>query len=311
MVKNEADIVEAFVRHHGALFDHLVVIDHASTDATATILESLRAEGLPLTVVPDPALAFQQAEHLTMALHDALPRHGADYAFVLDADEFVRVASREALDAAFAGVDGNPALSIPWALYVGPREDSNEPHPLRRIRLRAECGRQSLSKVVVARQFAERGWCLAPGSHWVLARSDGGYDSVPLVPLPGVELAHLPFRSPEQFLSKIVLGWFGNRLLQGEQARSSPINWHWRELFYAWLGGRTPDWSELQRYALEWYLLRPTPDLEQIAMERVTLRDDPLPAPFELRYTPGDAADPLRRLAAWTDTMLDRISPAP
>jgi hypothetical protein len=132
---------------------------------------------------------------------------------------------------------------------------------------------------------------------------------VPLAPLRGVALAHLPFRSPEQFLSKVVLGWFGNRLLQGADARSSPINWHWRELFYGWLAGAEPDWRALRELAIEWYLLRPTPEAAHVARTDVSLREGPVPCTFELRYTPADAVDPLRRLAGWAEALLDRIEP--
>ena len=56
MIKNDGDIVEAFVRHHAMLFDHLVVLDHSSTDNTPTILRALQQEGLPLTVMRDESL---------------------------------------------------------------------------------------------------------------------------------------------------------------------------------------------------------------------------------------------------------------
>jgi hypothetical protein len=238
-----------------------------------------------------------------------MPRHGADYAFALDADEFVRADSREALHAALAAAAG-PALALPWSLYV-PRGDAADPdpNPLRSLTLRAESGRASLYKVVVRREFAERRWLLGPGNHWVFERPGDPPPQVPLSPLGGVTLAHLPFRSPAQFLSKIVLGWFGNRLLQGPDARTSPINWHWRELFYQWLRGTEPGWDALREHAIEWYLLRPTPESERAARADVTLHQDPLPCAFELRYTPRDAADPLRRLATWADAMLDHINP--
>ena len=60
MIKNDGDIVEAFVRHHAMLFDHLVVLDHSSTDNTPAILRALQHEGLPLTVMRDESLSFQQ-----------------------------------------------------------------------------------------------------------------------------------------------------------------------------------------------------------------------------------------------------------
>ncbi len=51
MVRNEADVIEAFVRHNLTMLDGLVVIDHGSLDGTAGILAKLKGEGLPLHVV--------------------------------------------------------------------------------------------------------------------------------------------------------------------------------------------------------------------------------------------------------------------
>ncbi|MBQ1762801.1 MAG: glycosyltransferase family 2 protein, partial [Aquincola sp.] len=50
MVKNEADIVEAFVRHNLHFVDLMVLLDNGSTDGTRDILEALQKEGLPLLV---------------------------------------------------------------------------------------------------------------------------------------------------------------------------------------------------------------------------------------------------------------------
>lgn len=48
MARNEADIIEAFVRYHCRIFDAIVIVDHASIDGTSEILDALRSEGLPL-----------------------------------------------------------------------------------------------------------------------------------------------------------------------------------------------------------------------------------------------------------------------
>jgi len=45
-VRNEADIVEAFVRHNLVLLDGIAIVDHASVDATPDILRVLKDEGL-------------------------------------------------------------------------------------------------------------------------------------------------------------------------------------------------------------------------------------------------------------------------
>lgn len=48
MVRNEADIVEAFVRHSLTVLDGLLVVDHGSIDGTWKILDARVREGLPI-----------------------------------------------------------------------------------------------------------------------------------------------------------------------------------------------------------------------------------------------------------------------
>lgn len=52
-VKNEADIIEAFVRHTRACVDPRPVFDHDSIDGTREILRARPVEGLPLTLFRD------------------------------------------------------------------------------------------------------------------------------------------------------------------------------------------------------------------------------------------------------------------
>src|SRR5688572_791747 len=89
MVRNEADVVEAYVRHNLRFLDQLVVVDHGSSDATAEILRRLRGEGLPLALGLDASIEFHQGRVLSDAMRRALPQHDADYGFALDADEFI------------------------------------------------------------------------------------------------------------------------------------------------------------------------------------------------------------------------------
>jgi len=134
MIKNDGDIVEAFVRHHAMLFDHLVVLDHSSTDNTPAILRALQQEGLPLTVMRDESLSFQQGLRTTELARAAFARLGADFVFPLDADELLKVASRPPGDRTggdSAGSMRTPALAE-LHRHCGRRHGATQPgrtHP--------------------------------------------------------------------------------------------------------------------------------------------------------------------------------------
>jgi hypothetical protein len=89
MLRNEADIVEAFVRHNLSILDGLVVIDHGSIDETSEILTRMHREGLRIRIVRDIVPGFFQAERLTAITRETLAVEDADFVFPLDADEFL------------------------------------------------------------------------------------------------------------------------------------------------------------------------------------------------------------------------------
>lgn len=307
MIKNEADIIEAFVRHNLALLDQLLVIDHQSSDATVAILSALRAEGLPVELMRDTAIAFRQGDRIGELARLAFHRYGADHVFALDADEFILAPSRALLEARLAGLRAGAHASLSWRNYVP--EDAPPPavHPFERIRLAATAEVEVMTKLVLGRDFVAQRQEISHGNHALLAQEDGQWLPQPPPPaLADVALAHLPFRSIEQFVAKIVLAWFGNRLLQGPAARSSDTNWHWRDLFDRYLAGETPTWTQMREHALRCYLLTPEPQQPSLPIAAARLAIDPLPITAELRYTPADAVDPMRRLAMWVEQLLDR-----
>ena len=50
MIRDEADVIEAFVRHTLCYVDELHVVLHQSLDSTETILDALKQEGLNIRV---------------------------------------------------------------------------------------------------------------------------------------------------------------------------------------------------------------------------------------------------------------------
>jgi glycosyltransferase involved in cell wall biosynthesis len=86
MVKDEADIIEAQVRHLFAEgIDRLIVADNLSSDGTGEILAELAAE-LPVTVQVDDEVGYWQSQKMTALAHQA-GSVGADWVVPVDADE--------------------------------------------------------------------------------------------------------------------------------------------------------------------------------------------------------------------------------
>ena len=50
MVKNEADIIESFVRYYATFADYIIIADHNSDDGTWEILEKLRDRLVPFLI---------------------------------------------------------------------------------------------------------------------------------------------------------------------------------------------------------------------------------------------------------------------
>lgn len=86
MVRDEADVIEATLRHTATQVDRIIVADNLSTDGTAEILARL-ADELPLTVVADDEPGYFQADKMTRLALDAM-NMGADWVLPFDADEF-------------------------------------------------------------------------------------------------------------------------------------------------------------------------------------------------------------------------------
>ncbi len=104
MVRNESDIIEAFVRHNLTRLDGLFIVDHGSADDTVRILASLAREGLPVSVLANTMPGYAQVEITTLLVRHAFARTPADFVFPLDADEFIKTPSRACMEAALSTI---------------------------------------------------------------------------------------------------------------------------------------------------------------------------------------------------------------
>jgi len=305
MVRNEADIIEAFVRHNLARLDGLVVVDHGSADATNDILLALCREKLPLVVMRNDAPGYLQPEIVTETVRTTLAKSGADFVFPLDADEFLKCASRDLLERALASLPPGMHGQVHWLNYV-PALAHPAPDVLAALRgaRRAVPGETKLRKVVVARAMLDRpAEVVGQGSHWVLPEADGASLARArhaLLRESAVAIAHVPIRSVDQYVAKVAIKKLG-RLASGADWLPDTAS---QAAYTAILAGGPIDAQELERAAANWSV----PTTRWTDAASLAWADDPFLASFELRYTPPAAAAPLPLILSAVERMTRRLA---
>jgi hypothetical protein len=290
MVRNEADVIEAFVRHNLRFVDRLVIADHHSRDGTSDILASLCAEGLPLEVEREPDPAFRQSEVITRLARKALARDAADFVFALDADEFLKVESRAALERALADIPAGTHALLHWLTYVPGSFESESFGPGHLWWRRAAEPAHALGKVVVARALLEHpDHCVVSGNHSI--RTAAGQEALAHARLKreAVALAHCPVRSRVQLQCKVVLGYEAHLATQPDDRRLAR---HWRDLYRELRERGSFSEARLREIACNY---GQPPDAWRPADE-VELVEDPVALVSECRYGTGATTNLLREV---------------
>ena len=258
MVKNEADIIESFVRHTLQIVDVLLVTDQHSTDGTVEILQNLRAEGLSIGIQNFSGEGHAQAEVMTGMLQQAIGEQQADIIVPLDADEFLlsdqgdSAAVRERL----LSMDPASAAHLVWVQYrLADSEEAQTEYLLSRPCLR-EAEAEAMGKIVLGRRAVEQYHLrLIQGSHYAAmpdVKGDGG-QLLAGCALTGIHLAHFRYRSQQQMMSKSFCLWLSNL------AKYSRYSFYTRDegnMYEAYQSGEVPELPGLknpQPALLEWY----------------------------------------------------------
>lgn len=304
MVRNEADIIEAFVRHNLTALDGLAIVDHGSFDGTSQILAALVEEGLPLVVGRNESLGHHQAQISTQAVREILARTPADFVFALDADEFLKAPSRPLLERALQAVPPGMHAIVEWQTYVPDFAAAGAGTDVRTCiagakRLVQE--RHGLHKVVVGRHFAQTpDAMIAMGHHQVVPSAAGIVPgrSNPHAKLArdAVALAHVPVRSRDQFTAKIAIGWLAS-LAAGNDPQSG---FHWREIFADLMAGQELSAARLTEIAANYSLHQS----DWQAPETIARLDDPFLADFELRYSHLGRGEPLSLVLEFAEKLV-------
>jgi hypothetical protein len=298
MVRDEADVVEAFIRHNLGVLDGLAIVDHGSLDGTGEILAKLAAEGLRLDVRRAGEAAFFQSRHLTALARELLADERADFVFALDADEFLKVRSRTTLEAALAAVPAGMHALIHWLTYVPDDLETAERFGPGHLWWRLKHERHAMHKVIVARGFLDTASAvITDGNHLVAEPSAAKPPRHARLPPEVVACAHCPVRSREQLCAKVITGYLADL---AAQSPGREFAHHWGELYREIALGASISEEMLRDIACNYTLPRarwqPSARIERV--------EDPLPLDVELRYPSSVRPDPLRRLMRFTEALI-------
>lgn len=301
MVKNEADVIEAFVRHNLQFMDALFIGENDSVDGTREILVQLRQEGLPIVLFDDPIVGHFQAEKVTELYRRIMPEFKSRFVFLLDADEFIIAPSKEALYLQLRGMQPGCQAQYYWRTYI-PAPTSQEggtTDPLRRITHRRANEEPWAKSIIVTDPTFDTKLKVEQGNHSVTYAGK----PLPTVKLQDIVLAHFPVRSIDQATGKALVGWITN--LERHRRRPTPGMGFQKKLLYQRIvhgPGLTPE--DLTREALK-YAQYPDSEYTKLRWPEGVVCEPVVPGYDALTLQPAATCTPLQKLARCVDKILN------
>lgn len=224
-VRNEADIIAAFVRHHAPLVERMIIIDNDSEDGTLDAIRTLARAGFPVDIRQDPAPCHAQAAALTALMHELAETARPDWIIPLDADEFLAADDGQNIGDILRMLPQSRVTLLPWRTYVPlPSDDQTEVNPIHRIRHRRSKEQLQYCKALIPRPFHDARYALTAGNHWIRATSG---TQPPHAASDDLFLAHFPVRSAPQILRKVTEGL---QRLRTNPKRQPNEGFHWEEM---------------------------------------------------------------------------------
>ena len=220
LIRNEIDIVGAYLQHLDALFDYAVLMDHHSIDGTDRVVAQACARRPGWALWHVEPVGFHQFAFSEFAMHHLFRHTDTDIVVFLDADEFLAVPDRAALEANLARLtDPDRIGRLRWRHLVPERLDTRAITPSETFWRAPNLA--AVDKMVIPRIFHLRHGHelhVAPGNHYLT------YDPQTRVPSDPIgEILHLPIRSHEQLKGKVLAAVFAVLQLATRAPRQS---WH-------------------------------------------------------------------------------------
>lgn len=231
MAKNEADIIESFVRYYMTFVDGMIILDHNSDDDTGFILAELQKEYPQLIVDKLETVEYVQSEMMTALVKIAANEMDADWILPFDIDEYLLPKDGADCRSLLNNATDN-VISLNWIDH----ELADATCDRDTFLLNRPCNRSininPLPKVIIRGSFFRNNDVkVAQGNHGVVFNTTtGGEQWIPARKSQELMLAHFPFRSQEQYISKNAIGWLTNTLKFSTHTLRAV---HWKKEFDA------------------------------------------------------------------------------
>lgn len=214
LVKDEADIIEATLRHLATQVDEIIVSDNGSTDGTEVILGEIELS-VPLLVSRDEEAGHYQGRKMTALAGEAL-RRGHTWAICHDADEVWYSPDGRPIKEFLQGLgpEVSSVRALIWNHFPTTSDPWREQNPLKRIVWRQPAHAPAqFGKVVVK---LRHGLLITEGNHGAFTPGIG-------VEGGGLELRHFSWRDEEQYVRKIANGYWA--LKATDLPESTGLHW--------------------------------------------------------------------------------------
>lgn len=199
MIRNEADIIQYCVDQFKALFNKTYIANIQSSDGTTEILQEFNHNFPDLCELYVCKISEKYQSAITSALIRKAFKDGADWVFLLDADEFLNIPDRQTF---VKGLEKHSSglVRLRWCNLIPSCFGVFDSFQFKQNYYVAQ-RLSNTSKIAISRRFFIENpyFYLSEGNHEIAKRENGSYEFIPA----SHELFHLPVRSYERLLYKV------------------------------------------------------------------------------------------------------------
>lgn len=223
MIKNEADIIESFVRYNMNFLEKMIFIDNGCTDDTIKILDLLKEENYNIEIYNEAHLDYEQYMLENKYLYKIAREYECDFVIPLDADEFL--CSDSDLVEEMNKLSPDSIHYIYWRTYIITNDDAINGDILSSMNyIRDQKYDSTYTKVIIPKQLLLKYPIMISMGHHTVE----GFQEIKININKNIKLAHYPVRSKAQLIRKIYLGTLSQVM---RSKRTEGQGGHWFHLY--------------------------------------------------------------------------------